>query len=97
MNSVVVSLRSIVEAVSAGPVSPCYFRGLVITANYSIIAQGMVIGCWLVESGIARDGDEALRMISKEWQTVEKCRRFPHSPETGPQLEFVRSYKRLGR
>ncbi|KAF9647625.1 phosphatases II [Thelephora ganbajun] len=56
---------------------------------------GMVIGCWLVESGIARDGDEALRMISKEWQTVEKCRRFPHSPETGPQFEFVRSYKRL--
>lgn len=59
--------------------------------------QGMVIGCWLVESGIARDGDEALRMISKEWQTVEKCRRFPHSPETGPQFEFVRSYKRLGQ
>jgi len=56
---------------------------------------GMVIGCWLVESGIARDGDEALRMISKEWRTVEKCRRFPHSPETGPQFEFVRSYERL--
>jgi hypothetical protein len=58
---------------------------------------GMVIGCWLVESGIAGDGDEALRMISKEWRTVEKCRRFPHSPETGPQFEFVRSYVRLGQ
>lgn len=56
---------------------------------------GMVIGCWLVESAIACDGEEALRMIGKEWQTVEKCRRFPTSPETGPQFDFVRSWRRL--
>ncbi|KXN81391.1 hypothetical protein AN958_04780 [Leucoagaricus sp. SymC.cos] len=50
---------------------------------------GMVIGCWLIESGRARDGAEALEIVAREWKTVEKCNRFPHSPETGPQFEFV--------
>ncbi|KAF9449624.1 phosphatases II [Macrolepiota fuliginosa MF-IS2] len=50
---------------------------------------GMVIGCWLVESGIARNGEEALAIIAREWKTVEKYNRFPHSPETGPQFNFV--------
>jgi hypothetical protein len=49
----------------------------------------MVIGCWLIESGRARDGGEALETIAREWKTVEKCNRFPHSPETGPQFNFV--------
>lgn len=50
---------------------------------------GMVIGCWLIESGIAKNGEEALAIIAREWKTVEKCTRFPHSPETGPQFDFV--------
>lgn len=50
---------------------------------------GMVIGCWLVESGRAKNGKEALEIIAREWKTVEKCTKFPHSPETGPQFEFV--------
>lgn len=53
---------------------------------------GLVIGCWLVEAGIARDGEEALKIIEREWRTVEKCKRFPHSPETGAQFEFVRNF-----
>ncbi|KAI0916505.1 hypothetical protein AcV5_002980 [Taiwanofungus camphoratus] len=57
---------------------------------------GLVVGCWLVESGIARDGADALRLIAEEWKTVEKCKRFPCSPETGPQFEFVRNFKRAG-
>ncbi|TFK47403.1 hypothetical protein OE88DRAFT_1666170 [Heliocybe sulcata] len=55
---------------------------------------GMVIGCWLTECGVASSGEDALRMIAEEWKTVEKCKRFPCSPETGPQFEFVRSFKR---
>ncbi|TRM61457.1 hypothetical protein BD626DRAFT_501090 [Schizophyllum amplum] len=53
---------------------------------------GMVIGCWLVESGLAKDGEDALQIIAREWATVEKCRRFPHSPETGPQCLFVKNF-----
>ncbi|OCH91752.1 phosphatases II [Obba rivulosa] len=55
---------------------------------------GLVVGCWLVDSGIAKDGADALRLIADEWKTVEKCKRFPSSPETGPQFEFVRSFER---
>ncbi|KAI5117678.1 hypothetical protein M0805_008457 [Coniferiporia weirii] len=58
---------------------------------------GTVVGCWLVESGRARDGAEALGMIAKEWKTVEKCGRFPCSPETGPQFEFVRNFRGVPR
>lgn len=55
---------------------------------------GLVVGCWLVECGIARDGDEALRIIDREWQGVEKRNRYPCSPETVPQVEFVRTFTR---
>lgn len=69
-----------------GRISAVHCRG-------GIGRTGMVVGCWLVESGIARNGDEALRTIAREWKTVEKCTRFPHSPETGPQFEFVQKFR----
>ncbi|KAK7031347.1 phosphatases II [Favolaschia claudopus] len=53
---------------------------------------GMVIGCWLVESGMAKDGSEALGIIACKWRGVAKCVRYPHSPETGPQFEFVLNF-----
>ncbi|KAF9245395.1 protein-tyrosine phosphatase-like protein [Melanogaster broomeanus] len=53
---------------------------------------GMVIGCWLVESENAKSGEDALRMIASLWKTVEKCKRYPHSPETGPQVDFVKNF-----
>lgn len=56
---------------------------------------GLVVGCWLVESGRARDGADALKLIADEWRWVEKCKRFPCSPETGPQFEFVRAFSRV--
>jgi atypical dual specificity phosphatase len=54
---------------------------------------GLVVGCWLVSRGTAKDGEEALAIIAKEWCTVEKHVRYPLSPETGPQFEFVRSWE----
>ncbi|KAF9560645.1 hypothetical protein CPC08DRAFT_467089 [Agrocybe pediades] len=65
-----------------GRISAVHCRG-------GIGRTGMVIGCWLVESGVARDGKQALAIIAREWKSVEKCKRYPHSPETGPQFEFV--------
>jgi len=55
---------------------------------------GLIVGCWLVESGVAVDGDDALKIIAEEWKLVEKCKRFPCSPETGPQFEFVKDFTR---
>lgn len=69
-----------------GRISAVHCRG-------GIGRTGMVVGCWLVESGLAGDGEEALDIIAREWRTVEKCTRFPHSPETGPQFEFVRNFQ----
>ena len=71
-----------------GRVSAVHCRG-------GIGRSGMVVGCWLVESGIAVSGEEALRVIAEEWRTVEKCGRFPHSPETGAQFEFVKNFQRV--
>ena len=65
-----------------GRISAVHCRG-------GIGRTGMVIGCWLVESGVAKNGGEALAIIAKEWKSVEKCKRYPHSPETGPQFDFV--------
>ncbi|KDR69931.1 hypothetical protein GALMADRAFT_76791 [Galerina marginata CBS 339.88] len=65
-----------------GRISAVHCRG-------GIGRTGMVIGCWLVESGVALDGREALGVIAREWKSVEKCKRYPHSPETGPQFDFV--------
>jgi len=69
-----------------GRISAVHCRG-------GIGRTGMAVGCWLVESGLAKDGAEALRIIAREWATVEKCKRFPHSPETGPQFEFVLNFQ----
>lgn len=55
----------------------------------------MVVGCYLVECGLVRNGEEALRRIAEEWCTVEKCKRFPHSPETGPQFDFVKNFRKV--
>ncbi|KAI5997813.1 protein-tyrosine phosphatase-like protein [Pisolithus orientalis] len=54
---------------------------------------GMVVGCWLVESETAKSGEEALRIVADKWKTVEKCKRYPNSPETGPQFEFVKNFR----
>ncbi|KAF7791181.1 hypothetical protein EIP86_002192 [Pleurotus ostreatoroseus] len=70
-----------------GRISAVHCRG-------GIGRTGMVVGCWLVESGVARDGAHALQLIAEEWKMVEKCKRFPCSPETGPQFEFVRNFSR---
>ena len=72
---------------SRGRIAAVHCRG-------GIGRTGLIVGCWLVERGTAKDGDDALRMIAEEWKTVEKCKRYPLSPETGPQHEYVRTFER---
>jgi len=47
----------------------------------------------LIESGVAMDGAKALAIIASEWKSVEKSKRYPHSPETGPQFDFVSKFR----
>ena len=74
----------------------CEARGVIAAVHCrgGIGRTGTVVGCWLVESGRAEDGEEALGMIGREWMTVEKRRRFPCSPETGAQWEYVRTFRK---
>lgn len=69
-----------------GRISAVHCRG-------GIGRTGMVVGCWLVESETAKSGEEALRIVADKWKTVEKCKRYPNSPETGPQFEFVKNFR----
>jgi len=54
---------------------------------------GTVVACHLIESGMT--ADEALAHIAERWKTMEKVRRFPRSPQTEAQVEFVRNWVRL--
>lgn len=78
-------LDTLRENQDRGRISAVHCRG-------GIGRTGMVIGCWLVESGVAQDGREALAIIAREWKSVEKCKRYPHSPETGAQFDFVAKF-----
>ncbi|KAF9257109.1 hypothetical protein L218DRAFT_965617 [Marasmius fiardii PR-910] len=80
-------LSCLSENSSAGRISAVHCRG-------GIGRTGMVIGCWLIQSGVASDGEEALEIVRREWRGVEKCKRYPCSPETGEQEEYVRGFKR---
>jgi len=55
---------------------------------------GTVIGCHLARSG--RSGDAALDALAELWQTVEKSRFHPRSPQTDAQCAFVREWLETG-
>jgi atypical dual specificity phosphatase len=79
-------LRVLADAERRGRRAAVHCRG-------GIGRTGLVVGCWLVSRGTAKDGEEALAIIAREWCTVEKHVRYPLSPETGPQFEWVRQWE----
>ena len=48
---------------------------------------GTTVGCFLVRHG--KTGNEALGQLAKWWQDVPKSERFPRSPETSAQAQFI--------
>jgi hypothetical protein len=48
---------------------------------------GTVVGCLLREQGLG--AAEALALIDRKWQAMEKRMRHPHSPETPEQIAFI--------
>jgi ADP-ribosylglycohydrolase len=55
---------------------------------------GMVIGCLLVERGLA--GDAALDELNRLWQYSERSQSWGSVPETDEQVGFVRKWKARG-
>jgi len=54
---------------------------------------GVIVGSWLIMSGVVKDGDEALAYLAEKWKGVEKNWRSPTTPETQIQFEFLRALK----
>ncbi|KAJ7623429.1 protein-tyrosine phosphatase-like protein [Roridomyces roridus] len=78
-------MRVLEENERKGRISAVHCRG-------GIGRTGTVIGCYLVASGRAKDGAHALEIIAREWAKVAKSQVYRHSPETGPQFEFVLNF-----
>ena len=51
---------------------------------------GTVVGCLLREQGMT--AAEALTLISRKWLSMEKRPRYPSSPETSEQIEFIEQW-----
>lgn len=51
---------------------------------------GTVVGCWLIEQGMT--GDEAIAEIAR-LRAAAGLSAIPRSPETAPQIEFVRKWR----
>ena len=56
---------------------------------------GTVIGCWLVRHG--QSGEQALETIAGHWATVAKRHRYPQSPQTDEQCDYVLGWSELDR
>lgn len=54
---------------------------------------GTVVACQLIEQGV--NPEAALRLLSAFWQTMspEKRRRYPQSPQTPRQVQYVRTWQ----
>jgi len=51
---------------------------------------GTVVGCYLARHGLT--GPDAIRQLAAWWQQVPKSTRYPPSPETVQQEQFVRNW-----
>jgi predicted protein tyrosine phosphatase len=54
---------------------------------------GTTVGCYLVRHG--KSGNEALRQLASWWRSVPKSARYPHSPETPAQMNFILTWDEL--
>ncbi len=54
---------------------------------------GTTVGCYLVRHGMS--GEEALRQLAEWWKGVPKSARYPHSPETFEQMNFILGWNGL--
>lgn len=76
-------LDAIESALAAG-------RKLYLHCYGGIGRTGTVVGCYLVRQGLT--GTQALEQLAAWWRGVPKSSRYPHSPETWQQEEFVRAW-----
>ena len=74
-------LDEIEEAIGAGH---CVY----VHCRAGIGRTGLVVGCYLARS--LGDGEAALARLDELWQSSERHRDYPHTPETEEQTDYVR-------
>jgi len=52
---------------------------------------GTTVGCYLARHG--QNGQSALDALAQRWQSVPKSARYPYSPETSEQENFIRNWR----
>jgi hypothetical protein len=77
------TLNAIDSALAAG-------RKLYLHCYGGIGRTGTVVGCYLARRGF--NGAQALEQLAAWWKIVPKSNRYPHSPETLQQEQFVRAW-----
>jgi protein-tyrosine phosphatase len=76
-------LNAIDEALAHG-------RKVYIHCYGGIGRTGTTVGCYLARHGFT--GAEAIRQLASWWQYMPKSTRYPHSPETVQQEQFIRNW-----
>lgn len=88
----VAQMRSILAAIQRLLSEPQ--RRLYLHCHGGVGRTGTVVGCLLVEAGLAPR--QALALLERKWQVVAKRGRAPESPETDAQRDFVARWRALG-
>lgn len=66
-------------------------RCVYVHCRMGIGRTGTVLGCQLVEQGLA--GEAALEALNRAWQDCARARRWPAIPETREQIQFVANWE----
>jgi len=86
------TMRATLDAIDASLARGCK---IYLHCYGGIGRTGTTVGCFLVRHGLT--GKEALHRLAGWWQTVPKSARYPHSPETVQQEEFICNWPEQGR
>ena len=82
-------MRAIIDALHSGGDGAVYMH-----CWGGVGRTGTVAGCLLVEAGYTPE--EAIAILARKWEVVAKRERYPHTPESREQFEFIRAWKATG-
>jgi hypothetical protein len=79
-------IQSLIETARANE------RGIYVHCRAGIGRTGTVVGCFLVEQGLA--GPAAIKELNRLWRQSERSKSWPKVPQTEVQAEYVRRWVR---
>lgn len=65
-------------------------RGIYVHCRAGIGRTGLVIGCYLAETGL--HGKSALKQLNRLWRQSARSKTWPSVPQTGEQADYIRRW-----